>query len=173
MERIIHTLEQASGPILLVFCALFLLMGAVLLRQSRDLRRIRGRWKTLLDGTRGDNLERLLHEQLRERAVIDQELGAALERLESLERKMSSAKRYLGLVRYDAFGDMSGSQSFALALYDERGNGAVISNIVGRSECRVYCKPLLAGKCAIGLSEEEQEAIALAAGEKGKALIHS
>jgi hypothetical protein len=37
----------------------------------------------------------------------------------------------------------------------------------------MYCKPLNAGKCEFGLSDEEQQAVAEAAGERGKSLIHS
>lgn len=173
MEQILHTLQANSGTILLVFCVLFGAMALLVVRQGVEIRRIRSRWRTLLEGTGGENLERLLVEQLRERAVIDQQIAQTDERLETLEKKMRTSKRYMGIVRYDAFGDMAGSQSFALAVYDERGNGAVLSSVVGRSDCRVYCKPLSNGKCEYSLSEEEQKAIAEAAGERGKSLIHS
>lgn len=80
-------------------------------------------------------------------------------RVESLESRMEVSKRHMGLVRYDAFEDVGGNQSFALALYDDDGNGAVLSSIIGRSEARVYCKPLVNGRSERSLSQEEQRAI--------------
>lgn len=79
--------------------------------------------------------------------------------MDRLERALGESKRHVGLVRYDAFEDVGGSQSFALAIYDDEGNGAIVNSIIGRAECRVYCKPLLNGRSERDLSQEEQRAI--------------
>ena len=76
---------------------------------------------------------------------------------------MESSKRFLGLVRYDAFEDMGGAQSFALAIFDENGDGTVVTSQVGRSDCRVYAKELNGGRAERELSAEEKEAIDAAA----------
>jgi len=72
------------------------------------------------------------------------------------------ALRHAAVVRYDAFGDMGGRLSFSAALYDDRGNGLVISSINGRSETRTYAKALVDLRSEHTLSPEEQEAIRLA-----------
>lgn len=172
MEQILETLAAKSGPISLVLITAAAVLAIVAVRQGAEIRRIRRQWRSLLEGSRGENLERLLETQLREHGNLSQDLERIGVRLVDVEKKMKSAKRYIGLVRYDAFGDMAGRQSFALALYDERGNGVVVSSVVGRSECRVYCKALAGGASDVGLSEEEEAAIAQAAGERGQALIH-
>ena len=69
------------------------------------------------------------------------------------------ALRHVGVVRYDAFGDMGGRLSFSAALLDEAGNGLVISSINGRSETRTYAKPLVDLRSDHTLSPEEQDAI--------------
>jgi hypothetical protein len=69
------------------------------------------------------------------------------------------ALRHVGVVRYDAFGDMGGSLSFSAALYDENGDGIVISSINGRSETRTYAKSLIGRVSDQSLSPEEQDAI--------------
>ncbi len=117
------------------------------------------RWRELLAGVRGDNLERLLEHHLREKMALEEELAAVRLRVESLEAKMRHAKRHLGLVRYDAFEDVGGAQSFALALYDDDGDGAVVNGLIGRTDCRVYCKPIAGGASDRFLSKEELEAI--------------
>jgi hypothetical protein len=171
MQQILETFAANSGVFSLVAILAVAVLGFFVYRQGAELRRIRKQWRSLLEGSRGENLERLLESHLRDQALQSQELERIIARLTDVEKKMRSAKRYAGLVRYDAFGGMSGNLSFALALYDERGNGVVISNVVGRSDCRVYCKPLTGGRSDVGLSEEEEAAIAQAAGDRGQALI--
>lgn len=67
---------------------------------------------------------------------------------------------HASVVRYDAFSDMGGEQSFSLAILDAHGTGAVISAINGRSDTRVYAKPVRNGVSDATLSAEEQQAIA-------------
>jgi hypothetical protein len=69
------------------------------------------------------------------------------------------ALRHVAVVRYDAFGDMGGRLSFSAALYDDNGDGLVISSINGRSETRTYAKPLVGLTSDHTLSPEEREAI--------------
>ena len=69
------------------------------------------------------------------------------------------ALRHVAVVRYDAFGDMGGRLSFSAALYDDEGNGLVISSINGRSETRTYAKALTGLRSEQQLSPEEEQAI--------------
>jgi hypothetical protein len=73
-----------------------------------------------------------------------------------------SALRHVAVVRYDAFGDMGGRMSFSAALYDDNGDGVVLSSINGRSETRTYAKSLAAFQSDQTLSPEEKDAIAQA-----------
>jgi hypothetical protein len=70
-----------------------------------------------------------------------------------------TALRHVGVVRYDAFGDMGGRLSFSAAVFDERGDGFVLSSINGRSETRTYAKALSGLQSEQSLSPEEQQAI--------------
>jgi hypothetical protein len=66
----------------------------------------------------------------------------------------------IGLVRFRAFQDTGGDQSFALAVADGEGNGMVLSALYGRGETRVYAKPVQGWLSPKPLGEEEQEALA-------------
>jgi hypothetical protein len=68
----------------------------------------------------------------------------------------------VALVRYDAFGEMSGRMSFSLALLDEHGDGVTISAVAGPTDTRVYAKAVADGKGEHDLSPEEQQAVAAA-----------
>ena len=50
--------------------------------------------------------------------------------------------------------------SFSAALLNEGGDGIVFSSINGRSDNRVYAKPVVDRRSEFNLSEEEERAIA-------------
>jgi Protein of unknown function (DUF4446) len=80
--------------------------------------------------------------------------------------QVSGALRNVALVRYDAFGEMSGRMSFSLALLDEHGDGVTLSAIAGPGDTRVYAKGVAGGKGEHELSPEEQQAVSAAVAKK-------
>ena len=86
--------------------------------------------------------------------------------VEALRREAAGAVRRLGLVRYDAFGDMGGRLSWSLALLDDGGHGVVLTSIHGRSEARTYAKNVSGWTSDQQLSPEEQDAITGARGDQ-------
>ena len=82
------------------------------------------------------------------------------------ERRLDGAIAYHGLVRYDAYNEMSGRQSTSIALLDARGSGIVLSSIHHRDQARLYAKQVVDGRAELELSPEEEEAMRAAlAGE--------
>jgi ATP-dependent Clp protease adapter protein ClpS len=88
------------------------------------------------------------------------------EALERLERRSQEADgriddciAYRALVRYDAYGEMSGAQSSSVAILDRHRSGIVLSSIMHRDQARVYVKEVREGQSSIELSPEEQQAI--------------
>lgn len=65
----------------------------------------------------------------------------------------------VGLVRYQAYHDVGGDHSFALALLDLTGEGVVVNSLYHRDRCRVYAKPVSGWSSPITLTEEEMAAI--------------
>lgn len=88
--------------------------------------------------------------------------------LSDLREVMTHAVQRVGMVRFDAFEDMGGKLSFAAALLDGEGSGIVLSSISGRTDSRVYAKPVERGSSRYNLSGEEQEAIKRALGAVGR-----
>ena len=107
-----------------------------------------------------------LHQQVEEMAErLDGRVAAAEERLDG-------AIAYRALVRYDAYGELSGHQSTSLALLDAGHSGVVLSSIANRETARLYCKQVHAGRGELELSPEEAEAVRLAlAGEVGSVTL--
>jgi hypothetical protein len=92
-----------------------------------------------------------------------EEVAANLEdRMAGAEGRLDGAIAYRALVRYDAYGELSGRQSSSLALLDAHGDGVVLSCITHRDTARLYCKHVIGGQGEHELSPEEDEAIAAA-----------
>jgi len=65
----------------------------------------------------------------------------------------------IGLIRFDAFEDAGGVQSFALALVDDDGDGIVLTSLHSRPTTRVYVKAIRRGVADAPLSAEEARAL--------------
>jgi len=132
-------------------------------RWSRFMRR----WKQLMTHSEGGSLEHTLYETLRRVSLMEETLKAHGNHLEQLQSQTNQCLQRVGLVRYDAFPDMGGQQSFALAVLNEHGDGVVLSGIHSRQEMRVYAKPIQKRTSTIGLSDEEQQALRAATQARG------
>ena len=100
------------------------------------------------------------------REWVEGALSRVDEQLAAESSRLDGCIAYRSLIRYDAYGEMSGHQSSSLALLDAHKSGVVISSIAHRDQARVYVKQLHDGVPTLELSPEEQEAVdtALAAG---------
>lgn len=133
-----------------------------------SLRRLRAAQKVLLpDGSSASLVDRQAGLQ-RAQARLEEglsDLQALVERQgEVTERSLRSALRFQGMVRYDAYRDMGGSQSWSIALIDGNNTGAVVTSLHARDHARVYLKELVEGTPGQRLSPEETRAVGLATG---------
>jgi hypothetical protein len=94
-------------------------------------------------------------------------------RLAEAETRLDHAIAYRGLVRFDAYNEMSGRQSTSIALLDASGSGIVVSSIHHRDQARLYAKRVHEGQSDLALAPEEEEAVRTAmaapAGQDGAA----
>jgi hypothetical protein len=99
-------------------------------------------------------------------AYVEDLAGGLQRRLGTVEERLDGAVAHHGLVRYDAYNEMSGRQSTSIALLDARGSGVVVSSIHHRDQARLYAKQIVEGQGQLELSPEELEAVRVAlAGE--------
>ena len=84
--------------------------------------------------------------------------------IRTLYKRMESAFQKIGIIKYDAFGQMGGNLSFSLALLDENNNGFIINSVHSAEGCYSYTKQIIEGKCDIALGEEEKQALNMAIG---------
>ena len=94
-----------------------------------------------------------------------EDVGTRLEeRVNHAEGRLDGTLAHTAVVRYDAYGEMSGQQSASVALLDATRSGVVLSSINHRDSARLYMKQVHSGSPEFPLSPEESEAMRLALG---------
>jgi predicted DNA-binding protein (UPF0251 family) len=93
---------------------------------------------------------------------VDDVAAKLHDRMDLAEHRLDGTIAYRALIRYDAYGEMSGRQSTSIALLDANRSGVVLSSIHHRDQARVYAKQVHNGEGEIELSPEEAEAVRLA-----------
>jgi hypothetical protein len=106
-----------------------------------------------------DRLDQLLEGVLDQSELGSREIVALRDQLAALSREVEGHVQQVGIVRYNAFDDTGGDQSFAVALLDARGNGTILNGLYHRNDCRVFAKPVRDWKSVYSMSDEEVEAI--------------
>jgi len=150
-------------PVLFVGLAVVVLIQVfALLSLKSRLNRISKLMRSLFTGPQGEDLESLLTRCLAESSRALERSDELDSGLAALTEKVRGCVQHVGIVRYDAFGDASGEQSFSLALLDARNNGAIVTALFGRMDSRIYGKPVENGKTEQALTEEESAALELA-----------
>jgi hypothetical protein len=142
-----------------------LMAGGLALR----VRRLRAAQSAILGQGRAQDLvahAAALQEDFRALRDWVEDMGASLDgRMATAEQRLDGAIAYTGLVRYDAYNEMSGRQSTSIALLDANRDGVVLSSIHHREQARLYAKQVRGGHGELELSPEEAEAVRLALGQ--------
>ena len=121
----------------------------------RHLRRMRADQEVVLGEERADLVSHAAALDASFRTLHDYVTNVA-------EGRLDGAIAHWGLIRYDAYNEMSGRQSTSIALLDSSRSGVVLSSIHHRDQARLYAKQVSDGKGELRLSPEEEEALRLA-----------
>ncbi len=159
LAEVVRWVGQQPGLAILVsagaYLFLLLLVAWTMLRCIR-MTRLQAR---LLRGADGATLERMLLEHVDGSAALKSDMTAAAEANARNLGTLQQCLQRIGIVRYDAYGDVGGSQSFSIALLDASGSGIVVTGLHGRNDMRMYAKPIVAGASTLVLTDEERQAI--------------
>jgi hypothetical protein len=158
----VDDLTTTQGIVALVAAGLaaVALLWAIVL--AVKLRRLRSAQRTVLGGSQADLVAHAAQVQeafVQLRDWVEETAARLEERMATAEQRIDGCVAYTSLVRYDAWGEMSGQQSSTMALLDARRTGVVVSSILHRDQARVYVKQVREGESELELSPEEQEAI--------------
>jgi hypothetical protein len=161
-------LTSTVGVVALAAGALALVALVLVLVLMRRLKRLRNAQRAVL-GTTGER-DLVSHAQSlgagfeELRRSVEATFSQLGERLEGSERRLGRTISRTAVIRYDAYGEMTGRQSSSMALLDDSGTGVVLSSILHREQARMYVKGIREGQSEFELSPEENEAIQTALG---------
>ena len=167
MDELNRLLADNLVAIVAVLATLILVLLVVAVLQSARLGRALKAYRALVrDGGQGS-----LGEVLQSHVGRVEEVRGRLDELHALnadlQRRSKTSIQHIGLVRFNPFEDTGSDQSFAIALLDDRRDGLVISSLHGRSNTRVFAKPVEGGSSSHTLSDEETQAIRIAVSGTG------
>ncbi len=161
----VHALTSTVGIVALAggVVAVVALLAAIVL--AFRLSRIRSEQRVVLGDRREDLVTHAASLQAQFAALHDyvQDVATRLDqRMGTAEQRLDGAVSYSSLIRYDAYGEMSGRQSMSIALLDSTQSGIVLSSIHHRDQARLYAKQVHMGQGELELSPEEAEAVTIA-----------
>ena len=143
----------------LILSILALLIGFYSLWQIITFNRLK---KSFFAGSQALSLENVilsLKQELQDSRLNQTALEQALA---ELKYNFTFSVQKVGLVRFNPFNDGGGNFSFVLALLDSNDSGIIITSMYGREQNRIYTKKIDMGKCESKLTEEEEQAVAIA-----------
>ncbi len=151
------------NPIVLALIGIGLVLIITTIVLSIAIAKLSNRLKKLTTGTNGKNLEDAIYQLMNDHELFQNRVERVEETNGRLNFEIKSSLRGIATVRYNAFNDVGGKQSFATALLGEDGNGVVISSIYAREHMNVYAKPIQNFNSEYELSTEEMKALKEAA----------
>jgi hypothetical protein len=122
--------------------------------------KLRKRIDILSTGFSNKNLEDIIKEYVTMLEKCEGDMEMMNENFDKLRAETAKFFNKVGLVRFQAFKDTGGDQSFALALLNENNNGFLISSLHGRGFAKIYAKEISNGKSPnYKLTDEEENAL--------------
>ena len=146
---------------LIAFDAIMLILVLFLLSKYTKVKRS---YDFFMRGKDAESMEDMifdLEESLRQLRAEDQINKGAIRVLNKNQR---ASYQKVGIVRYNAFKDMGGKMSFALALLDYTNSGFILNTVHSREGCYLYIKTVDCGQTEVLLGAEEKDALERALG---------
>ena len=140
---------------LIVIVVLFVLYVNVSLKYDR----LKNSYASFMRGKDGKNLEESILTKFSELDGIAKIIKQNRADVKEMYRRTEHCIQKCGIVKYDAFNEMGGKLSFALALLDSDNTGWIMNAMHSREGCYTYVKEILKGESYVELSEEEAEAL--------------
>lgn len=147
---------------------IILVMSFFLITMKMDLSDMKKRYKKMMVGSEGEDIETMLTRNTNEIFRFGEELERLSQDARRLDYIVERAITRVAIVRFDAFEDTSAELSYCLALLDDNNTGVIISTINGREESRSYAKPIINGRSSqYKLTKEEEQVLRDASEKKG------
>ena len=146
--------------VLLLICVILLTIFVI------KLNKLAKRLESFCSGKDAKSLEKEIRSMCEDNQLLKASLDKNKREIKTINRRMQHVFQKIGLVKYDAFMQMGGQLSFALALLDENNDGFVMNSVHSSDGSYCYTKVIQNGECELSLGDEEAKAIRMAMEEE-------
>ena len=158
-SKILSAIGIDPAFILLFLFILIIVLFVLNVSVTMKYNRLKSSYNTFMKGKDGKTLEESMKEKYAEVDTVLKVVKQNRLDIREINRRMEKSYQKLGIVKYDAFNEMGGKLSFAIAMLDNRHNGWIINAMHSREGCYTYVKEIVKGESYVELSEEEAEAL--------------
>ncbi len=159
----LNTVFSSYGIVILGVMAgmtiLLIVVFILLILMMKKVKLLSRSYKDFMRGKDAESLEEVILERFNEIDDLKIANGENRKRIDDITQNLLLTYQKIGIVKYDAFHEMGGKLSFALALLDKSNNGFVMNSMHNRESCYTYIKEIIDGKSYITLSDEEKKAV--------------
>ena len=152
-------MEQLMLYIMIALSVICVILAVLVITVLCKLKTLKRRIDSLSRGKDTESLEEIILNFFERVESLEEGEEMTRAALNAIKDNLKITYQKKGLVKYDAFREMSGALSYSLALLDKENNGVLISSMYSREGCYTYAKDIKNGECKINLSEEEAEAL--------------
>ena len=159
MSTIFDSIGIDPGIVIIVLLIVVLVLIGTTISSNMRLTRLERKYKMFMKGSDAQSLEKVF---VRKFAQIDRLYEAKEDHdhdILFLKKNMEKMFNKYGVEKYDAFDDVGGKLSFALALLDKDNTGLILNAVHSRDNCFLYLKEIVKGESYVMLSQEEVEAL--------------
>ena len=159
MSEIFSRVGIDPGIIIILLMVSTIGLIIVVMHLHARINQMNVRYRHFMKGEDGKSLEKGF---IRRFSQVEDLLNSQHELADDMKLIDSRVGRTLykyGIVKYDAFDDVGGKLSFALAMLDGNNTGFVLNAIHSKDNCFLYIKEVVAGESYIMLSNEEMKAL--------------
>jgi hypothetical protein len=155
-------IETHADLLIMISLGLGVIAVITALVLGREVRRMRQPFTAMAALHESKGTDRALEELLKGVDENREFIKGHSDELKRLYERFEGCFYGVGLVKYNAFEDVGGNQSFSLCLLTKRQNGFILTSLVGRNATRGYALDVVEGKPSRKLSDEEQESLGYA-----------
>ena len=158
-SNILNSLGIDPGIIVIAMMGIMVFVLLYMVRVSMKLTRFMKKYRIFMRGKDAVSLEKAFSQKFLEVDKIVELNKIHANEIRRINEIQSRTANKIGIVKYDAFPDVGGRLSFALAMLDESDSGFVLNAIHGRDGCYTYIKEIVKGESYVALGQEEKEAL--------------
>ena len=159
MKAFFNLIETNSVYIILALVILVIVLIALVIYNTLRINKLNARYETFISGKDGKTLEDTILTRFKDVDELKKSNDINKKQIALINEELLSTYKKVGIVKYDAFNEMGGKLSFALAMLDKTNNGFVMNAMHSREGCYTYIKEIVNGESYITLGEEEKVAL--------------